>query len=235
MASHSRIKDRLVNDAIRRFQILAEERQEADEPAPARVITISRQLGAGGRRVGEALAEKLGCPMYDKEILEILARRPSASYQGKMFEALDERAQNEIESIMYTFMGRVDKHTYLFLLPKTVLTLAQHDCIILGRGAHLFLPDSLRVRVEASLKTRIANMVHFEGMSEEEARKEITRSDRSRARFVRQVAAILPPKYCWDRTCRMYDLTINTDHFSMADAASMIILAAEKRFGPEAE
>ncbi|NIM04552.1 MAG: hypothetical protein GTN65_02790, partial [Armatimonadetes bacterium] len=84
----------------------AEERQEADEPAPARVITISRQLGAGGRRVGEALAGQLGWPIWDKEILEILAKRPGVSYRAQMFEALDEKAQNEIESIMYTFMGR---------------------------------------------------------------------------------------------------------------------------------
>ncbi len=127
-------------------------------------------------------------------------------------------------------MGRVDKHTYLCLLPRTILTLARNDCIILGRGAHLLLPDSLRVRIEASLEARVANMIRFEGISEEEAQERIARSDKSRARFIRQVAAVLPEKYRWDKTRRMYDLTINTDHFSVADAASMIILAAEKRW-----
>ena len=34
------------------------------------IITISRQFGSGGRTVGHLVAEKLGIPFYDKEIVE---------------------------------------------------------------------------------------------------------------------------------------------------------------------
>lgn len=38
------------------------------------VITISREYGSGGRYVGKLLAEKLGIPCYDKEIIVDTAR-----------------------------------------------------------------------------------------------------------------------------------------------------------------
>ena len=33
-------------------------------------VTISREYGSGGREVGRKLADKLGIPLYDKEIIE---------------------------------------------------------------------------------------------------------------------------------------------------------------------
>lgn len=39
------------------------------------VITIGRQCGSGGRRIGQMLAEQLGIKCYDKEILNRLQKR----------------------------------------------------------------------------------------------------------------------------------------------------------------
>ena len=38
------------------------------------VITIGRQYGSGGRFVAKKLAEKLGIPYYDKELLTLAAK-----------------------------------------------------------------------------------------------------------------------------------------------------------------
>ena len=38
-----------------------------------RVITISRQFGSGGRTVGKKVAEQLGIPCYDHELIEKIA------------------------------------------------------------------------------------------------------------------------------------------------------------------
>ena len=35
-----------------------------------RVITISREFGSGGRIIGKKVAEKLGIPCYDSEIIQ---------------------------------------------------------------------------------------------------------------------------------------------------------------------
>ena len=37
------------------------------------VITISREFGSGGRTIGKEVAEKLGIPCYDNELIEKLA------------------------------------------------------------------------------------------------------------------------------------------------------------------
>ena len=38
-----------------------------------RVITISREFGSGGRTIGKQVAEKLGIPCYDNELLTKIA------------------------------------------------------------------------------------------------------------------------------------------------------------------
>ena len=40
-----------------------------------KIITISRQCGSGGHTIGQAVAEKMGIPLYDKKILEEVAKR----------------------------------------------------------------------------------------------------------------------------------------------------------------
>ena len=38
--------------------------------AEKKIITIGRQFGSGGKQIGEALAEKMNIPFYDKELLK---------------------------------------------------------------------------------------------------------------------------------------------------------------------
>ena len=44
-----------------------------------RVITISREFGSGGRTIGKMVAEKLGIPCYDAEIIEKIAKESGYS------------------------------------------------------------------------------------------------------------------------------------------------------------
>ena len=39
-----------------------------------RVITISREFGSGGRTIGKKVAEKLGIPCYDAEIIQEMTK-----------------------------------------------------------------------------------------------------------------------------------------------------------------
>ena len=38
-----------------------------------KIITISREFGSGGRTIGHKLADRLGIPFYDKELVEQVA------------------------------------------------------------------------------------------------------------------------------------------------------------------
>ena len=46
-----------------------------------KVITISRQFGSGGRSIGKKVAEKLGIPYYDKELVDQVAKESGFSHE----------------------------------------------------------------------------------------------------------------------------------------------------------
>lgn len=39
-----------------------------------RIITVSREVGSGGRTIGQRVAERLGIPCYDRELVAKIAR-----------------------------------------------------------------------------------------------------------------------------------------------------------------
>ena len=58
------------------------------------VITIGRQYGSGGRIVGKRLAESLGIPFYDEEILKITSEKTAIGEQ--YFRLADEKAGSNV-------------------------------------------------------------------------------------------------------------------------------------------
>ena len=52
------------------------------------VITIGRQLGSGGREIGQKLAARLGISFYDKELIRIASRQ--SGLKEEFFERVDE-------------------------------------------------------------------------------------------------------------------------------------------------
>ena len=68
------------------------------------VYTIGRQFGSGGRKVGRTLAERLGIPFYDKEILTLAAKDSGLS--EALFHNADEKPTS---SLLYSLvMGKVN-------------------------------------------------------------------------------------------------------------------------------
>ena len=55
------------------------------------VITIARQYGSDGHRIGEKVAERLNIPFYDKKIIEM-----SAEVSGLSKEFIEETEQKNI-------------------------------------------------------------------------------------------------------------------------------------------
>ena len=56
------------------------------------IITIGRQFGSGGREIGKKLADQLGVPFYDKELLELAAEQSGISRD--VIENYDEMPTN---------------------------------------------------------------------------------------------------------------------------------------------
>lgn len=78
------------------------------------VITIERQYGSGGRIVGKKLAEELGIPFYDDEILSMTAEKSAVG--EKYFRLADEKAGN---NLLRKIVGNLRFPAGIFDEPKT--------------------------------------------------------------------------------------------------------------------
>lgn len=227
----AKVPSDLLERAAARFEREARTRTEGRSRRPARVITISRSLGSGGRTVAEILSVSLGWPLWDREILDVMANRSSLHYQSRMFESLDETTQGGIESALYAMLGGVHKDVYFYLLPKAILTIAQNDAIILGRGAHLLLPNALKIGLSASFETRVRRIMTREGLTEKRAEARLKASDRERKAFLKELVDRLSYGSGGPKAGMEFDLAINTDTFSLQETAAIVLSIAALRLG----
>ena len=82
------------------------------------VINIGRQVGSGGKAIGEIIAQRLGIQLYDKELLGMAARE--CGFATELFERADEQPRRGLFGgltgmIRNTFVG--DFHTENPIVP----------------------------------------------------------------------------------------------------------------------
>ena len=219
------IPEKHIAKAIARFETRSKKPAEpSDAVSAANIITLSRDYGTDGHAIGEIVAKKIGSTLWDREILDVLAGESGWELQASMFESLDEKAQGAIDAVVADFFGRVERDNYFHLLPKAICTIVQDDAVIVGRGAHLILPYAFRVKIEASLATRVKAVAVREGVTETSARQTIQRIDKERTGFIKQLSKIISIK----PEQLEYDLRINTDQISIENAAQTIFDAFER-------
>jgi cytidylate kinase len=59
-----------------------------------KLVTISREYGSGGRIIGRIIAEKLGVPFYDKEIIDMAVEKSGLSRE--VIETAELRAKSNL-------------------------------------------------------------------------------------------------------------------------------------------
>jgi cytidylate kinase len=218
----------IIDRQIRRWELQQDRLNAATEETgkPGPVIAISRQIGAYGEKIAAELSRLTGFPLVDKEILEAIAK--DFGVQKRVVELMDERAQSEFEAWFEGMMtGRIiDSSDYLNALTRTIGAIASYgEMIIMGRGANVILgPEkSFRLRLVASLETRIRRVSEQAGADPDEARTTVTEDDSSRARFLKK-------SYGVDLDdSSLYDLILNTDHFNIPDAVELTMLGYSKK------
>ncbi len=62
-------------------------------------VTIGRQFGSGGREIGKKVAQALGIPYYDKELLKVAAEKSGLSHE--FLSNYDEKPTN---SFLYSLV-----------------------------------------------------------------------------------------------------------------------------------
>lgn len=148
------------------------------------VITISREYGSGGHDIGKRLAQRLGIPFYDREIVELTAEK----------HAIDAVRLSEMEEQSklprwFGFGPEPDADDRLFLLQsRTIVELAQQPCVIVGRCADFVLqnhPGRYSFFIYAGFKQRLAHMQQANGRyrKTEDPAREVLKMDRRRAAY----------------------------------------------------
>ena len=66
----------------------------------SKIITISREFGSGGRELGKRLAEALGVPCYDYQIIEMVAEK-----QGLDKDYVENASERDIRAFYPTTIG----------------------------------------------------------------------------------------------------------------------------------
>ena len=194
-------------------------------PPPTMSVALSREAGAGASEVAAELQRRLGWEVYDHQLLERIAR--AMKVRVGLLESVDERHVNWLQEMMQMLSaGRAGtESSYVAHLTETLLALAAHgQCIIVGRGAALVLPDSstLRVRLVAPLKYRITQLGRKQGLSREAARRFVETTDRERTKFLKD-------HFHKDAAAAdNYDLVLNTARFSPPACAELIIAALDR-------
>lgn len=198
-------------------------------------ITINRELGSGGRTVGEKLAAKLGVPFYDKALIKSLQEKYHLTVEE--IERLKGRSHTwwaDFKRIVS--IGQANSPYYkvsigeepdllttdeMFKAEKEILKgiAEEESCIIAGRSGFYVLrnhPNHLSVLIQASMEHRIERIMRKQNISREEAEKAIKKVDKMRENYVN--------KYCGTSRydTRNYDLVISMDGKTEDEVAELI-------------
>jgi cytidylate kinase len=154
-----------------------------------RIITISREFGSGGRTIGKKVADKLGIPCYDSELIEKLAQesgftkdyiKEAGEYTpgGFLASAFSNRAFGPTnEDILWEMQCRI------------ITELAEKEsCVIVGRCADCVLQDKadcLKVFIHADMAFRAERIVKVYGEREESPEQRLRDKDKRRAAYHR--------------------------------------------------
>lgn len=167
------------------------------------VINIGRQLGSGGKAVGERLAERFGIPVYDKRLIKMAAEH--SGFGQEFFEKADEKPAKGFFATLLGYLrspfagddaiyNNPLSHDALFKMQSDVIRqLAEREsCIFVGRCADYILrehPRAVNVFITAPDADRIARIRERRSCTEEEARTLMARGDARRADYYNYFSA----------------------------------------------
>ena len=192
------------------------------------VITINRELGSGGRTIGEKLAEKLGVPFYDKALIQGLKEKYELTTEE--IERLKGQQHNWWADFMIS--GKTSIPDFLitddiFQSETEILKgiAADESCVIAGRSGFFVLrehPNHLSILIQARKEYRIKRLVEKRGISPKEAQKIIEEVDTGRENYVKKYTGT--SRY----DTRNYDLVFNVDNHNEDEIVDLILRYLKK-------
>jgi cytidylate kinase len=200
-------------------------KRDEPRPLPPCTIGLTREAGTPGTSVAQEVGRRLGWPVYDRELLEHIAKE--TGLRMNLLESVDEKPQGWLRQSFQQLLGvpTISENSYVRHLVETVLSLAKiGHCVLVGRGGAHLLPrqTTLTVRLIAPRQHRIEAYARRYNVSHDEAARKVDTVDRDRAAFVKDHFRRDPAEPA------QYDLLLNTARWSVNDCADMIVQALRR-------
>ncbi|MBI5629891.1 MAG: cytidylate kinase-like family protein [Elusimicrobia bacterium] len=160
-------------------------------------ITISRQSGAGGRSLAEALLAEMekdarpmfhGWHIFDNELCEAVASDPKLSVIAESL--IDERFRGWVEDYLAQSLAGLSSQLAVFRkIFKTIRGLvAGGNVVIVGRAGACVtrdIPGGTHVRLAAPMELRLSALMRRYGLEKAEAERKMESLEASRSRLVK--------------------------------------------------
>jgi len=196
------------------------------------VITISRQFGAGGKTIGEMVAEKLGYIIADDQIIQMVATKAKVSpgyvksiereAGGTLLKFITSVGRKSFAERISGEGGYIDEEIYVDLLNAIIFQIASEgNAVILGRGGQFILRDlesACHVLIVADKADRVAFMEKRYGFSVKRATQVVEKQEKRRTNLYRKFG-----KEDFENP-ELYHLILNTSKLSLESARDHICL-----------
>jgi cytidylate kinase len=195
------------------------------------IITIGRQLGSGGRQIGEKLAAQLGISFYDKELIQIASQESGLGKE--FFERADEKKSHSLfaglSGIDENYSNNYLSNETLFQIQSDVIRelAEQKSAVFIGRCADYVLKDHprcLNMFISADINDRIKRIADIQQVPEKKAEAIIEKMDKKRAAYYNYYS-----NKVWG-VADSYHLCINSSVLGIDETVTFILQFVKQKF-----
>ncbi len=195
------------------------------------VITIGRELGSGGKAIGEIIAKELGVSLYDSHLINMAAKESGLA--PKLFKDADKHSEKGFFSTMMrgitspfaameNFYENSISNSKLFEVQAKIIRekADTENCIIVGRCADYLLrehPRRISIFVRADFDDRVKFVSDRNIISREKAKELIEKTDDQRSEYHDFYS-----ETNWGDS-RAYDLCINSSLLGIEGTAEFLL------------
>lgn len=208
--------------------------------APQVIITIAREYGSGGRKIGEKVADMMGIAFYNRNLIDLTAKRSGLA--ENYIKNWEERISSHFiwasptagRGVGAPWAGQYYSNADVMFQTQSSIIRDLADrgaCVIVGRCADYILrdhPNCLRVFIHSDMPHKLHRLTAEYGISPEEAEEISSNTDRGRANYYRHYTGRR-----WGER-EQYHLSIDSGLFGIDGAAELIVESA-CRYCPAAQ
>lgn len=188
------------------------------------IVAVSREFGSGGHEIATILSEKLGIPMYDRNMLDKLAEK-----NGIDAESLHQHEEMKHQGLHRTVRGHsssVQDHIaqiqFDFIKEKAD---SGESFVVVGRCAENVLrgnKNMVSVFVRADEAAKIERVSRLYKLSESEAKRKMTRHDKKRKAYHNYYSDLK-----WGDS-KGYDYCVNSSRIGVTETAELLYNLVDK-------